>query len=654
MTRLTQRPLTFLIAILAAPATVLGLAACEGDDPTTPPGKQIQVDPPSNQSTVISEVRPPALSGGTLLATKNGQRLIVSDPDRDRVLVVDAVEHSVLAEIALEPGDEPGRAVEDLEGRSHIALRGARSLLSVDNVTGEVLGRREVCAAPRGVALSSFDDSEDSLLVACASGELVELGTAPDSAIQSSTKIGADLRDIVVVKGTSRQERKLLVSTFRSAEVLSIGPDMKVNRSGKQGTYTHDFSARSYSPTVAWRMIPDPSGTGALMLHQRSSTTEVVINDAEVPPDDSSSSVGTTGDCFDCGGGGGSGSGYGGDVFDCGSTIVNAATTGFSDDGEPIHGANVGGLGGLLLPVDLASHPSGTLAALAAGAEMVVITTTQALQSHDGCTDNFVDGMQLPVGPEPVAVAFTTPEGQNSGGDLVIQLREPSTLVFYSAETFTWTATLSLGGPSRADSGHKLFHRNPEAPSTISCASCHPEGREDSHAWLFSGLGLRRTQSLEGNIMNTAPFHWDGDQTDLDDLMVNVFQHRMGGFAQSPERVAALNSWLETMPVVAGPELDAAAVARGKALFESSATECATCHAGEQLTRSGSFDVGTGKAFQVPSLVGIRNRAPFMHDGCAETLADRFDESCGGNKHGKINQLNQAEINDLVTYMESL
>jgi mono/diheme cytochrome c family protein len=650
MTRPTRRPLSFLLTLLTAPATLLGLAACEGDDPT-PPGKQITVDPPSNQSTVISEVRPPPLSGGTLLATKNGQRLIVSDPDRDRVLVVDAVERSVVAEIALQPGDEPGRAVEDLEGRSHIALRGARSLLSVDNLTGEVLGRREVCAAPRGVALSSFDDSEDSLLVACASGELVELGTAPDAAIQSSNVVGADLRDIVVVKGASRQERKLLVSSFRSAEVLSIGPDMKVIRRGKQGNYTHDFSARSYSPTVAWRMIPDPSGTGALMLHQRSSTTEVVITDPEEPRDESNS-VGSG--CFDCGAGGGSGSGYGGDIFDCGSTIVNAATTGFSDDGEPIHSASVGGLGGLLLPVDLASHPSGSVAALAAGAETVVITTTQGLQSHDGCTDNFVDGLQLPVGPEPIAVAFTTAEGEFSGGDLVVQLREPSMLIFYNADNFTWSATVNLGGPSRADSGHKLFHRNPEAPSTISCASCHPEGREDAHAWLFSGLGLRRTQSLEGNIMNTAPFHWDGDQADLDELMVNVFQHRMGGFAQSAERVAALNSWLETMPVVAGPALDAAAVARGKALFESSSTECATCHAGEQLTRSGAFDVGTGKPFQVPSLVGIRNRAPFMHDGCAETLADRFDESCGGDKHGKIDQLSQSDINDLVTYMLSL
>jgi hypothetical protein len=56
---------------------------------------------------------------------------------------------------------------------------------------------------------------------------------------------------------------------------------------------------------------------------------------------------------------------------------------------------------------------------LAAGAETVVITTTQGLQSHDGCTDNFVDGLQLPIGPEPIAVAFTTAEGELSGGDLV-------------------------------------------------------------------------------------------------------------------------------------------------------------------------------------------------------------------------------------------
>ncbi len=62
--------------------------------------------------------------------------------------------------------------------------------------------------------------------------------------------------------------------------------------------------------------------------------------------------------------------------------------------------------------------------------------------------------------------------------------------------------------------------------------------------------------------------------------------------------------------------------------------------------------VGTGKAFQVPSLLGIGARAPYMHDGCAPTLKERFSAAkpCGGgDMHGKTSQLTEAQIDDLVS-----
>ena len=46
-----------------------------------------------------------------------------------------------------------------------------------------------------------------------------------------------------------------------------------------------------------------------------------------------------------------------------------------------------------------------------------------------------------------------------------------------------------------------------------------------------------------------------------------------------------------------------------------------------------------GGAFQVPSLVGIGTRGPFMHDGCAATLRDRFNPACGGAQHGMTDKL---------------
>jgi hypothetical protein len=52
--------------------------------------------------------------------------------------------------------------------------------------------------------------------------------------------------------------------------------------------------------------------------------------------------------------------------------------------------------------------------------------------------------------------------------------------------------------------------------------------------------------------------------------------------------------------------------------------------------------------------VGVAARAPFMHDGCAATLTQRFDPSCGGSAHGNVSGLGAGDIADLVAYLETL
>jgi cytochrome c peroxidase len=96
-------------------------------------------------------------------------------------------------------------------------------------------------------------------------------------------------------------------------------------------------------------------------------------------------------------------------------------------------------------------------------------------------------------------------------------------------------------------------------------------------------------------------------------------------------------------------------VERGKALFESESVGCASCHSGPRFTNNANADVGTGDVFQVPSLLGVSARAPFMHDGCAPTLRDRFSGYCGGDdKHGVTSNLTPADLDDLVSYLETL
>ena len=56
----------------------------------------------------------------------------------------------------------------------------------------------------------------------------------------------------------------------------------------------------------------------------------------------------------------------------------------------------------------------------------------------------------------------------------------------------------------------------------------------------------------------------------------------------------------------------------------------------------------------MPALVGVAWRTPLMHNGCADTLRDRFGACGGGESHGHTSQLAPAQIDDLVAYLETL
>ena len=242
---------------------------------------------------------------------------------------------------------------------------------------------------------------------------------------------------------------------------------------------------------------------------------------------------------------------------------------------------------------------------------------------------------------EPTAVAF------DRRGHVVVQTREPATLQLPRLGKTIW-----LSGESRYDTGHAIFHGN--AGRFIACASCHPGGDEDGRVWRFAFSGPRRTQSLRGGISESSPFHWDGDMMDMSHLVADVFVKRMAGPQLASNQLAVLTRWLDSLPHLPPPPVrDAEAVGRGGALFASRG--CAGCHAGSRLGSNLSQDVGTGKAFQVPSLRGVAYRAPYMHDGCAATLAARLHPGpCGGDRHGDTGSLSDSERADLAAYLESL
>lgn len=600
---------------------------------------------------------PPPVSGGNLLVTRDGTRAVVADTDRDRLVVVDVAQRKVTATVALMTGDQPGRLVEDAAGRVHVALRGGGAVATLDLASGKLAARRSVCAGPRGLAF----DGHDSLVVACADGRVVTLPSAEGEATRS-VFVEADLRDVIFKKDG------LWVSTFKSAKLLHLDDAGKVDNQvvvpDAQVFATGSKDMAAFQAEVAWRAAP--FGDGIVVLHQLAQLAPINVGDAP-SMDPGASAYGSNGQC---------------------GAVVRSALSVVGADGKPQTGQV---LGGGTLPVDFDISASGRVAVAFAGsgggrapgggkfgddiAMFTVLEGNAVPLSAVGVSSGAGGAGSTDIGaagsggaifaPSPVncaqasaltnvdqpVVALRFVPGHEE--QLLLLGRNPARVYFVDTDRpGSVAAALDLGGEDVSDTGHSLFHD--DAGAGIACASCHPEGTEDGHVWSFSGFGPRRTQALNAGLAKTAPYHWDGTLADVGAVMTEVFVKRMGGEQQSPERVAALQRWLFALPSL--PSLrasDDAAAERGAALFESVDVGCARCHAGEAFTNNTTVKVSTD-ALQVPSLIGIAHRAPFMHDGCALTLLDRFGPCGGGEEHGHTAQLSQAQIADLVAYLETL
>jgi mono/diheme cytochrome c family protein len=596
----------YLITTLAAAGVAALVPACTGTE--LPP----EIDNPIH----VSAKPPAAISGGTLTITSR-DIAVAADPDRDLVWMVDLNTNAV-SQVALKDGDEPGRVVEDGAGRVHVALRRGGAVATIDLTSGKVIDRTAVCAAPRGVA---FDAKSNSIHVACAGGELVTLPATGGKATRV-LHIGKDLRDVIV------SGDRLVVSRFRTAELLVLDKDGKATSAQKPPGIATDiapeenFGQPTFVPTVAYRVVP--MGNSFAMVHQRSLVNPVVIDQP---------------------------GGYGSDGGGCDGGIVHSGVTIFSDAGTPSPVATPA-FPGAALPVDIAVDPtSDTIAIVAAGSDLVVRTNSASLANGNSnnvfCLNQ--DEPPIKVAGEPVALAFWH-------GRLLTQTRQPATLQFVGEGA----SPIVLPGVDMGDTGHDLFHRSANPANGLACASCHPEGREDGHVWQFSSLGARRTQTVGGHVLDTAPFHWDGDMPDIDAIMSEVFVHRMGGTEQGPRHSKVLQNWLGSLNAFppSTPVAPQTSIEHGKALFNDAKVACASCHGGEHFTNNTNADVGTSKPFQVPTLIGVSARAPFMHNGCAPTLRDRFakgnEECTGGDKHGVTSQLSSSDIDDLVNYLETL
>ena len=201
-----------------------------------------------------------------------------------------------------------------------------------------------------------------------------------------------------------------------------------------------------------------------------------------------------------------------------------------------------------------------------------------------------------------------------------------------------------------------------------SCASCHPDGRNDGLNWDLLGDGIGNPKNTKSLLWahKTPPLMFTGHRKNAK-LAVRA-QIRFILFTVQPEKNAlAIDEYLESLKPVPSPFLVngklSEAARRGAKLFKSA--RCASCHSGAILTDMKKHDVGTAigddryshndRKFDTPTLVEVWRTAPYLYKGHALTILDVLSTKYNPkDQHGKTSNLTKQQLADLAAYVLSL
>ncbi|MBS1265655.1 MAG: Hydrazine synthase subunit gamma [Acidimicrobiaceae bacterium] len=189
----------------------------------------------------------------------------------------------------------------------------------------------------------------------------------------------------------------------------------------------------------------------------------------------------------------------------------------------------------------------------------------------------------------------------------------------------------------------------------ITCASCHLDGDIDGRTWPFDD-GPRNTPPVRG-LTATFPFHWSGDRVDLFDFQKTIIDIQAGtGLSEEENKQLAAFLGFREVPPSPYPVDNS----RGEQVFGE--VGCAACHFGSSFTDGLRHDVGTalgpdetkGPMIDTPTLLGLYDTPPYLHDGSAATLRDVFSLAVDSSPHARATDLTDSQVDDLVAYLLSL
>lgn len=297
--------------------------------------------------------------------------------------------------------------------------------------------------------------------------------------------------------------------------------------------------------------------------------------------------------------------------------------------------------------------------------------------------------------------------GEVGGSNLM-----PRRALIPTVERETLTPEVLLGKQIFYDAADPRMARD----KYLSCAVCHLDGGSDARVWDFThkGEGLRRTTSLLGKAgMGQGPLHWSANFDEVQDFEHDMRDAFLGtGFLDD----AVFNQGARNLPLgdrKAGlsPDLDALAAyvasldrahpspfrnadgtltveaKEGEIIFNRKEVGCTDCHVPPLYTDSrllpdpgatvatrssvtaqgfllhdvGTLNAGSGHrmgdtltGFDTPTLKGVWESGPYLHDGSAATLMDVITAANPEDRHGRTSGLSILERKQLVAFLMQL
>lgn len=598
----------------------------------------------------VALLSPAVLAGSSnslMDVSPDGKQLLVANPDNGTVTLIDAVKLQKLREIPV--GDKP-EGVTWIGAGPLAATTVYREdkIVIIDTAAGTVVHSIPVADEPYGIVADRA--GKNAYVTHEYPGLVSEIDLARRAVVRTITA-GPYVRGIAF----SPDETRLYVTEFHSGRLLAI--DLG------QGKVVDSWLGQS-TDNLARHVLIHPRRPKAYLSHIRSIITvnsargsvfpQLSVCDLVPPMPDKDGKIPKRRTSFAL------------DTFNNVYIVTNPWEAAMTPDGKRI---------------------------------FTIYAGTDDMNVSEVIDDDYKEieriGGAITVGKNPRAVR-ASPDGKT----LYIYNALDFAVVAYQIDNMRKTGSVVCCDPPRTPAwvrGKALFNSGKQ-PMTgarwIACSSCHPDGGSDMRTWQ-NPEGLRRTTAFFG-MAHTHPLHWSADRDESQDFEYTIrgqlmlgrglyrgsmkpklkfkpteLDERLSGKSEDLDALAIYcNSFNFTLsPHALAPGKLTPEAERGRSIFFSKTTGCASCHSGPYFSDSSlakpfkMHDVGTGgddplekigPTYDTPTLLGVYRHASYLHHGKAKSLVDVLTKFNPNDRHGKTSHLKKEELDDLVAFLKSL